>query len=352
MNRNRSFAPLGRVLGTCAVLWLPAVALAAPPEVGVEIVEDEDDFFAPPAKKPAPPARPAPAATPEAGVRQRADALFDDLEREESKRGGISVRVQRDKDGDEVVDVTVGEAPPATPAAPEAPTPPPSTAPAPAAPMTSAPPPPPPQVTAAAPRSWWDRPSHVSEGDILFWVSGGSFDAGGFGGIGLEGMVTDSLGIRASGTFAGFGQTPLDSGFQRNFNFFEGGLWANERDVNPSTARGGRTHLMEMSLAWHPFHHSMLDVYGAAGMAHFGYDIDYRDGNEKGGAGYMRLGGGANLHISRFFAGVDFGWYPLEVFDYRLDRVGPDEYEPDFQPVGDRWNGERFTLTAQVGLRF
>lgn len=325
-----------------------APALADPP-VAVEVVEDDaDDLFARP--------RPAEAGG-EAGVKKRADALFEELEREEAKRTGRRVRA-RVKTGDEVVEVEVLDEPaedlvPAPPATPSTPTPPAPTSSQPALPPTGqAAPPPPAEVRTTPEKSWWDRPSYVSEGDLILWLEGGSWDGGGFGGFGGEGMASDHIGIRLSGTFGHFGHNSPGSGFSDNFNIFEGGVWAIQRDVNPDTAKEGNVHLTELSVTAHFLDKSMFDLYSTLGLAHLGYEVRFRDGTERGGAGYTRIGAGANLHFSRFFAGADFGWYPIELFRYTAEKVGRDDYDADFEEVNNRFEARRFTLTARVGMRF
>lgn len=316
-------------LGLTASAW----AQSAQPAVQVDVVDGEgDEFFAPPEPEVQPPAPDKPAPAAREGVKGRADTLFEALEDEEAGRASASPQM------------------PASSAAPAGQTANSAGQPAAATPNTN--PAPAQRVQAQPARSWWDRPSHASQGDLLFWISAGSFDAGGFGGLGGEIMATDMIGIRMSGWLGGFGHQDPGSGMSSNWNFFEGGTWAIQRDVNPTTAKGGMAHLTELSVAAHLLPKQMLDVYTTLGLSHFGYEVDYRDGTERGGAAYTRVGAGANLHVSRFFGGFDFGWYPVELFRYDLQRVRRDDYEADLVPVTNRVEARRFTLTAQVGLRF
>lgn len=329
-----------------AASTLFAGAALAQSAVQVEVVQEgEDAFFAPPPPPVEPVPAPAVAAPPRPDTpKGRAEALFEQLEREEA---GLA----------------------STPPGPRAPAPAagaPSTPAAPSAPAVSNAPAPPvasagqaarasdslQQVQGQVKRSWWDRPSHLSKGDLSVWISGGSFDGGGFGGLGGEVMASDSIGLRLSGWLGTFGHQEPGSGMSSNWNFFEGGRWAVQRDVNPSTAKGGVAHLTELSVAMHLLPKQMFDLYTTLGLSHFGYEVDYREGTERGGAAYTRLGAGANVHISRFFVGVDFGWYPVELFRYDLNEVRRDDYEADLAPVNNRFEAKRYTLTAQVGLRF
>ncbi len=335
-----------------AASTLFAGSVQAQSAVQVEVVQEgEDAFFAPPAPEPvaepAPPAAPTPRPDSPKG---RAEALFEQLEREEAGLGSTPPGPR------------APAAPPVTPAAPPV-TPEVPVATAPSAPNVSNPPPPSAgqvapssdsaqQVQGQAKRSWWDRPSHLSKGDLSVWVSGGSFDAGGFGGLGGEAMASDTIGIRLSGWLGTFGHQAPGSGMSSNWNFFEGGVWAVQRDVNPSTAKGGVAHLTELSVAVHLLPKQMFDLYTTLGLSHFGYEVDYREGTERGGAAYTRLGAGANVHFSRFFVGADFGWYPVELFRYDLNEVRRDDYEADLASVNNRFEAKRYTLTAQVGLRF
>jgi len=335
-----------------AGLALCASPAFADPPAEVEVVEESgDDWFAPP-----------PAAEPSEGVKARAADLFEELEREEARHGKggakkkVTARVSQDGDVAEVEVIVEDEdsmLPPATPKAPAPPaTPDGATTPTPPPTPGASSPPPPPGVSTTPKRSWWDRPSHPQAGDLILWVGGGSFDSGGFGGIGGEGMASDTFGIRLSGMYGRFGHQQPGTGFSDNFDFFEGGQWAIQRDVNPETATGGFVHLTELSMSAHLIPKSMFDLYTTLGLAHFGYEVDFRDGTERGGAAYTRVGAGANLHFKRFFAGMDFGWYPVELFRYTITERRRDDYEADFQPVNNRFEAERFTLTAQVGMRF
>jgi hypothetical protein len=223
-------------------------------------------------------------------------------------------------------------------------------------------------------RGWWNRPSWAEQGDFLVHGVVGFNGQGPFGGFGGEFFATDVLGIRAGAQFMRLGHDD-DPGFTGpNFNINRGGVWANANDVDYPNLREGHTHLIDTALAVHVIPNSRFDLFPTVGFSYMGYGFEYDDHEEKGGAGYLRVGAGFNIVIKRFYLGLDFGWYPLELFHHgtepravaRLDssllpgggdntgNTGNDNDNAD-EDDGDgrgRFNAKRMTLTAHVGLRF
>jgi hypothetical protein len=387
------------VTSCLAVICGSASIVQAAPPVKVEVlVDDEDDFFE--AKKKAPKSR-----TDE--VREHADEMFDELEREEAKHQNRNnnvvnvVVVDGDKKETEV------EAP-STPDTPDVP----SVVVVPDRKLTRA------EKRALkhqeriarlnekaerrrqklelrqerlrlrqeelqlradircerqANVGWWNRPSWAEAGDLMVHGIGSFNGQGPYGGVGLEYLFTDRLGLRGQYQFMGLRHDDSPHGTGPNLNVTHGGVWANPNDVNYAQLERGRIHLTDLSLAVHTIARSRFDLYPTAGISYMNYGLDYGDHQEKGGAGYLRLGAGFNVVIKRFYAGLEFGWYPLQLFRHGTDRAETNAVatldsgllpskddgrtaeprnEGDDDDGPSRFNAKRMTLTAHVGLRF
>ncbi len=377
------------VTSCLALICGSATFAQAGPPVKVEVVVDDDeDFFT--QKKPAPKSK-----TDE--VRQHADEMFDDLSREEAKHKNDNTQVVNVVVVDGKKEQTQVETPPvvAAPATPETPV-------VPDAPLTRA------ERRLARLRerqerrleklrlrqeklrlrneelsmredlrcqtsehlSWWNRPSHAERGDVLVHGIGSFNGQGVFGGFGAEFMASDMMGIRTGVMFQGLNHDDSPHRSGPNFNLDRGGVWANTNSVDYRNLEAGHAHLIDASLALHVIPRSRFDIFPTVGFGYMGYDLKYADGVEKGGAGYLRLGAGFNIVIKRLYAGMDFGWYPVEVFHHGTSAspaqsaraLIPGKDPPQSrEPVagsdeGDegpsRFNAKRMTLTAHVGFRF
>jgi hypothetical protein len=334
-----------RALLTCLSLFGPGGAWAASPPVEVEVVVDgDDDFFEAPAPKKA--------------ARSNAERAMDELEAEEQVRAGSKSDGANVNTNTQVVKVVVvgGEQQNKAEVAPAAA----EVAPQPAVAVAPLPPPPapsPPAGKVEAQRDWWDTDSFVKEGEFMISGLGGGHSAGGFAGMTGEGMATDQLGLRLSGMGTAFTGDMVGIGkLNGNFDILKGGVWANQRPVTRNNVEEGFAFLFDGSLVLHMLPHSMIDPYVSAGLALYGYDIKFDDRTDRGGAGYTRLGAGANIHFSRFFAGIDIGWYPVELFRYTLeerdDRGRDDDFEIQGAKIDDRFVAERYVASLHVGLRF
>lgn len=354
MNRKSAASMIVLTLFT----WSTAAMAAPPVDVNVSVEEEDEapqgDFFDDPPKKR------------RSGVRGNADDAFEALEREEAKRGP-SVEVSGKEGGNtntQVVNIVVtgnqqegaeakadakADAKSDSKSDAEATAPP--APPAPPAPSYSTPtPPPPPKMLHAkhrkkkARRRW--RPE---QGDMMLFGTVGGYSSGGMLGMGLEAYATDVIGIRLTGQIGGYGD---------EYDHHDGGrLFDGDSSWVPTSGNGNVesavAHLVDLSLTAHLRPGSIFDPYLALGLSHYGYDILYSDSHERGGAGYTRLGGGVNLHLGRFIAGVDAGWYPLEFVRYRIDegRRGEDP-EAVGQEIEEPFAADRFTVSAHIGWRF
>lgn len=392
----------------CLALFLGAASTAAAaPPVKVEVVideEDEEDFFVEESSQPK---------TKVQQIKENADALFDELEREEiahGKRQRVAGKEGQQKSNQVVNVIVMGEKQKTTPDVPEVPS-------VPDRPLTKR------ELRLLERkqrleerlraremrrqaklerareklrikrqklelkrqklalkqeyrelklehRGWWNRPSWASSGDLLVHGKAGFNGLGAFGGVGAEFMASDVFGLRVGATFAHVDRGDADRKVGPNFDFSEGGVWANRGDVDDSL-ESGRAQLLDTSLAFHVIPESRFDIYPNVGFGYMGYQFEYDGHQEKGGAGYLRVGAGFNIVIKRFYGGLDFGWYPYELFRHggggapvarsqaglRSSTFG-DGGGAGSAPTavqeegGGRFDPQRMTLTAHVGLRF
>lgn len=321
----------------------PSVAWAAAPPVEVEVVVDgdDDDFFQAPAKKGA--------------VKAAADRAQDELASEERARASAPAEGANVNTNTQVVKVVVvgGEQKAEAKAAPVVAEVEPVAAPPPATPVPPPPAPGPPAGGARTERDWWDADSFVKEHEFLIAGLGGGHAGGGFAGLTGEGLATDQLGLRLSGLATGFTGDMVGVGrFSGNFDVLKGGVWANQRPISRTNLQEGLAYLFDGSLVFHVIPRSMIDPYFTAGLALYGYEMHFDDRTDRGGAGYTRLGAGCNVHFSRFFAGLDFGWYPVELFRYTLVDRGREDFDLQEAKIDDRFVAERYVASIHAGLRF
>jgi hypothetical protein len=376
-----------KAIPLCALILGSTAAFASPP-VKVEVSIDEEEDFFDEAKKPA---------TAVEQVKENAEAAFDALEREEARHGKPANK------SNQVVNVIVmGEdeqtkvETPAIPVTPE---------------ITVAPVEPERRLTrqerwelkrqARADRqaekmrrrqeklelkrqklemkrehqewvkengSWWGDPSYSERGDFLLQFQGGLNGQGAFGGFGAEYFLTDYMGLRSGVQFSRIGRDEDPNRTIPNFDFTNGGVWANRADLDLGNLESGSAHLIDASLAFHVIPRSRFDLYPNIGFGYMGYNFDYGAEQDKGGAGYLRVGAGFNIVIKRFFIGMDFGWYPYELFHHGGSEVArtqaalsearfatTDGGEPETVEEDDgegRFDPLRMTMTAHFGIRF
>lgn len=201
-------------------------------------------------------------------------------------------------------------------------------------------------------KSWWRGPAHVRRGDFMMQMQGGLHDGGGFFGLGVEGMVSNVVGVRFGGYYSAFDRDDLIGG-GANWDFIDSNRWGTG-GVQRATFNQGSAHLLDLGLAFHVLKGSSFDLYPSIGVSHFGYSLDhYGQANDrKGGSGFLRLGGGFNYHIRRIYLGLDFGWYVFEMFRYQVVQEGRRGSRAEGQAIDGRWNAGRFTASAQIGVRF
>ena len=193
---------------------------------------------------------------------------------------------------------------------------------------------------------WYNRRNYVAQGDFMVQVQGGLHDGGGFFGMGIEGMLADEVSVRFGGYLNRFDGDDLIGG-GANWDFFDSPHWGTG-GVNRNTLERGMGHLLDLSLAFHPLRKSRLDLSPSIGLSHFGYDLRYPTFRNRGGSGLMRLGLAANYHFRWLYVGMDFGWYPVELFRYRIE----DDGDARGVEIERRLDPRRFTMTAQLGVRF
>jgi hypothetical protein len=205
---------------------------------------------------------------------------------------------------------------------------------------------------------WWNRENHLETGDVLFFWQAGAYGKVFNQGLGIEGLFSDWTGLRltVNGSFVdrahgGFDRdgdwnSPDESG--RAFGFFNGASASSNNGVLSAF-----THLEDLSMTFHFGHQSHgLDLFPSFGFAHYGYNLRTDLGNEKGGAGFLKVGVGLNWFYKRFFIGGELGWYPVELFRYTLDRNDRGADQAMFHDVGHAVDSHRVRFTAHVGMNF
>lgn len=305
MNRDRT---LFLAFPLAGLLWA-AAAIAEPAQVEVVAEDEEDDFFTP---------ERAPAPRQSSPVQQGAAPR------------AVEVSPRSDPQ------VTPRPWPPAPSAMPQL---------RPPTPVAES------QAGCRSRCSWWQRPSHVSEGDLMLSVVGGGFAGGGYGGLGIEGMASDQIGIRLMVRGAAFDGEDVGDGSGNNWNFFEAGRWGITEDITSENLIDGFAHLVDLDVTFHLFRRTRFDLYTSLGLSHFGYSLALDKYTLRGGSGFSKLGGGLNFHWRRFFAGADFGWYPYELIRYEIFRNEDGDYEADTLGIEDRYEPSRYTAVLRFGIR-
>jgi hypothetical protein len=226
---------------------------------------------------------------------------------------------------------------------------------------------------------WWNRENKLEAGDVMFFLQVGAYGGQANEGLGLEALFSDWTGIRltVNGSFfdaghgfdiesrpdggssggsgiGGIGPGNVGSGGQtidaRGYGFFNGGSHISAT----GTLHSAFTHLEDLALTFH-FGHSThgFDLEPSIGLAHFGYDFKTDGGEEKGGAGFMKLAIGANWFYKRFFLGAEAGWYPLEIFKYGVQQQQfAARNDVVWEEIGQPWDWHRFRFTGHVGMNF
>jgi len=199
----------------------------------------------------------------------------------------------------------------------------------------------------------WDRAPGLAKGDFLLRVLGGKSPAGGYGGLGLEYMVTEHIGLTVSGFWEGLSS---EQSFERSgwkgWDFARGDRWANPSSLSGSQLERGGAYMVEVGATTHLRAWRHFDLYAGIGVSHFGYLFDQREGRQLGGGVYGRLGLGFNWFWRAAFVGLDAGWYPVEAFRYEVRRQEDGSDVVAFEQRKDPFDPRRFVMSGHVGLRF
>jgi hypothetical protein len=220
-----------------------------------------------------------------------------------------------------------------------------------------APPPPPgPPVHHDYWSDWWERPSMLEAGDVMVFYSVGGYGGGLYQGLGFEGLFASWGGLRLSahGDFFNHDTQGRDwDESNSNWGFFVGG-----RSPTPPVSghvSSAFVHMEDLAFALHfGSQHHGLDLSPSIGLSHFGYSIDSTDqGTQRGGAGFVRVGAALSYFYKRFFAGIDVGWYPWQIFNYTIDlRPETRDTGVAFKDFGNAYDSHRVSIAGHVGLNF
>lgn len=206
-------------------------------------------------------------------------------------------------------------------------------------------------------KSWWEKEPGIGDGDVLFFATSGGYGGGLYLGLGFEGMFSDWGGIRLTVNGAGFNQHAgrYDRGDDQLF-FVNNGDWdffLGGKTVAPTPEKGtvGQAimHLEDLSFTLHFGGDSGLDLYPSLGVSHFGYHLDTNGQDFSGGSVFMRAGAGLQYVYKRFFAGVDLGWYPVELARYGIVDTARGE-QARAKRIDDPFDSRRVTFSAHLGL--
>jgi hypothetical protein len=199
----------------------------------------------------------------------------------------------------------------------------------------------------------WDRAPGLEKGDVLLRVLGGKSPAGGYGGLGLEYLATEHLGLTVSGFWEGLsGEQAFDSGGWKGWDFARGDRWANPTGLSQGQLERGGAYMVEVGANAHLRAWRHFDLYASLGVSHFGYLFDQREGRQLGGGVYGRVGVGFNWFWRAAFVGLDAGWYPVEAFRYEVRRQEDGSDLVAFEQRKDPFDPRRFVMSGHVGLRF
>lgn len=199
----------------------------------------------------------------------------------------------------------------------------------------------------------WERAPGLAKGDVLLRVLGGKSAAGGFGGIGLEYMATERIGLTVSGFWEGLsGEQSFEGGGWKGWDFARGDRWANPAGLSQGQLERGGAYMVEVGATAHLLAWRHFDLYGGLGVSHFGYLFDQREGRQLGGGVYGRVGVGFNWFWRAAFVGLDAGWYPVEAFRYEVRRQEDGSDLVAFEQRKDPFDPRRFVMSGHVGMRF
>lgn len=221
-----------------------------------------------------------------------------------------------------------------------------------AAPVEEPMPPPPPRPRVVRVHhhpwgSWWHRPESLRQGDALVFYSIGAFGGGVNQGLGVEALASDSVGIRLSVSL-----DPYSAGVDYDRDRTQFGFFRNGVPTVPGYVDHAFAHMESAAFTLHPLRPGWIDLFPSVGFSHVGYAVSSEFADVHGGAGYLELGLGMNWFIHRFFIGLDFAWYPIELFHYRSQDIGPPVAYLDDHQVNQTFDGRRARLSGHLGLNF
>lgn len=222
-------------------------------------------------------------------------------------------------------------------------------------------PPTPPPAPAAAPRPAEDtfEPMALEEETVPWWrdraPGRGSVvltgQAGTFNGFGIEGYVTDVVGLHFDVGFSGLDLDDDDVNLSDTLEQNGFGLPAFQ---NGDIARGF-TYMLDAGPRFHVLPKNPFDIFLGTGLSWFGYHLEpYGERTVYGGSALVRLSGGMRWHFNRFVLGFDASWHPIELarFQSRELASGGQRLRRIDLSDNERFRGDRYSVVGRMGIRF
>lgn len=195
-------------------------------------------------------------------------------------------------------------------------------------------------ASADGPKGWW-RSRAPERGSVLLTARKGSFIGGG-----LEVYPSDRWSLYLDAGFSGLDENREASDAAGQVGFDIPGVASGD-------AQDALTYVIDAGKRVHLFRKRSFDVYLSMGLSWFGYDLENVKGlRVSGGSVLARMGPGLRWHFGRFSAGVDLGWYPIEILRFQNDLApGSGEGFRELE-IPDRLQWDRFTASFRSGFRF
>lgn len=183
------------------------------------------------------------------------------------------------------------------------------------------------------------------EGSILLTAHFGTAK-----GLGIEGYVTDLVGLHLDVSFSGLDlddeETVPGALIEKN-NFHLPG-------VRNEELTGGLFYWVDMGSRFHLLERSPLDFHLGVGLSWFGYHLDGNGRSDLAGGSLLgRLSTGLRWHWHRLSVGVEAGWYPVELGRLAVEPTpSGNRYTFDIVDYEERFKLDRFSVAWRVGFQF